>query len=124
MKNRTNFGSDSGKANEMFNKGSSSHGTGGGIKLVGSTSGKGGFMPSFSIAGSGSVSLNSLNNATEAVVDNVNITMQPTSNKKGDISVTARDTLYAGAYSGAAALQWKKAVLRIIPLLVFRSSWR
>lgn len=102
------FGSDSGKANEMFNKGSSSHGTGGGIKLVGSTSGKGGFMPSFSIAGSGSVSLNSLNNATEAVVDNVNITMQPTSNKKGDISVTARDTLYAGAYSGAAALQWKK----------------
>ena len=102
------FGSDSGGADEMFNKGSSTHGTGGGIKLVGSTSGKGGFMPSFSIAGSGSVSLNSLNNATEAVVDNVNITMQPTSNKKGDISVTARDTLYAGAYSGAAALQWKK----------------
>lgn len=101
-------GSDSGKADEMFNKGSSSHGTGGGIKLVGGTSGKGGFMPSFSIAGSGSVSLNSLNNATEAIVDNVNITMQPTSNKKGDISVTARDTLYAGAYSGAAALQWKK----------------
>ena len=102
------FGSDSGGADEMFNKGSSTHGTGGGIKLVGSTSGKGGFMPSFSIAGSGSVSLNSLNNATEAIVDNVNITMQPTSNKKGDISVTARDTLYAGAYSGAAALQWKK----------------
>lgn len=102
------FGTESGKANEMFNKGSSSHGTGGGIKLVGTTSGKGGFMPSFSIAGSGSVSLNSLNNATEAIVDNVNITMQPTSNKKGDISVTARDTLYAGAYSGAAALQWKK----------------
>ena len=102
------FGSDSGGADEMFNKGSSTHGTGGGIQLVGSTSGKGGFMPSFSIAGSGSVSLNSLNNATEAIVDNVNITMQPTSNKKGDISVTARDTLYAGAYSGAAALQWKK----------------
>lgn len=102
------FGSDSGKANEMFNKGSSSHGTGGGIELVGSTSGKGGFMPSFSIAGSGSVSLNSLNNATEAVVDNVNITMQPTSKVNGDISVTARDALYAGAYSGAAALQWKK----------------
>lgn len=102
------FGTESGKANEMFNKGSSSHGTGGGIKLVGSTSGKGGFMPSFSIAGSGSVSLNSLNNATEAVVDNVNITMQPTSKVNGDISVTARDALYAGAYSGAAALQWKK----------------
>ena len=101
------FGTDSGKADEMFNKGSSTHGTGGGIKLVGTTSGKGGFMPSFSIAGSGSVSLNSLNNATEAIVDNVNITMQPTSNKKGNINVTARDALYAGAYSGAAALQWK-----------------
>ena len=44
------FGTESGKANEMFNKGSSSHGTGGGIKLVGGTSGKGGFMPSFSCA--------------------------------------------------------------------------
>lgn len=98
------FGSDSGKANEMFNKGSSSHGTGGGIKLVGGTSGKGGFMPSFSIAGSGSVSLNVLDNATEAIVDNAKISMKD----KGDISVTARDTLYAGAYSGAAALQWKK----------------
>ena len=76
-------------------------------------------MPSFSIAGSGSVSLNSLDNATEAVVDNVNITMQPTSNVNGDISVTARDTLYAGAYSGAAALQWKKGGSAIIHLLVF-----
>lgn len=97
------FGTESGKANEMFNKGSSSHGTGGGIKLVGSTSGKGGFMPSFSIAGSGSVSLNVLNNATEAIVDNAKITMND-----GNINVTARDALYAGAYSGAAALQWKK----------------
>lgn len=96
------FGTDSGKANEMFNKGSSSHGTGGGIKLVGGTSGKGGFMPSFSIAGSGSVSLNVLDNATEAIVDNAKITMND-----GDINVTARDALYAGAYSGAAALQWK-----------------
>lgn len=96
------FGTDSGKANEMFNKGSSSHGTGGGIKLVGGTSGKGGFMPSFSIAGSGSVSLNVLNNATEAIVDNAKITMND-----GNINVTARDALYAGAYSGAAALQWK-----------------
>ena len=98
------FGTESGKANEMFNKGSSSHGTGGGIKLVGGTSGKGGFMPSFSIAGSGSVSLNVLDNATEAIVDNAKISMKD----KGDISVTARDALYAGAYSGAAALQWKK----------------
>lgn len=98
------FGTESGKANDFFNMGSKTHGTnGGGIKIEGGTSGKGGFMPSFSIAGSGSVSLNVLNNATEAIVDNAKISMQD----KGDISVTARDALYAGAYSGAAALQWK-----------------
>ena len=83
--------------------GSKTHGAnGGGIKIEGGTSGKGGFMPSFSIAGSGSVSLNVLDNATEAIVDNAKITMND-----GNINVTARDALYAGAYSGAAALQWK-----------------
>ena len=97
------FGTESGKANDFFNMGSKTHGTnGGGIKIEGGTSGKGGFMPSFSIAGSGSVSLNVLDNATEAIVDNAKITMND-----GDINVTARDALYAGAYSGAAALQWK-----------------
>lgn len=98
------FGTESGKANDFFNMGSKTHGTNGdGIKIEGGTSGKGGFMPSFSIAGSGSVSLNVLDNATEAIVDNAKISMKD----KGDISVTARDALYAGAYSGAAALQWK-----------------
>lgn len=97
------FGTESGKANDFFNMGSKTHGAnGGGIKIVGGTSGKGGFMPSFSIAGSGSVSLNVLDNATEAIVDNAKITMND-----GNINVTARDALYAGAYSGAAALQWK-----------------
>lgn len=97
------FGTESGKANDFFNMGSKTHGTnGGGIKIEGGTSGKGGFMPSFSIAGSGSVSLNVLNNATEAIVDNAKISMND-----GNINVTARDALYAGAYSGAAALQWK-----------------
>lgn len=97
------FGTESGKANDFFNMGSNTHGANaGGINLVGGTSGKGGFMPSFSIAGSGSVSLNVLNNATEAIVDNAKITMND-----GNINVTARDALYAGAYSGAAALQWK-----------------
>ena len=98
------FGTESGKANDFFNMGSKTHGTnGGGIKIVGGTSGKGGFMPSFSIAGSGSASMNMLDNATQAIVDNAKITM----NGEGDVNVTARDTAYAGAYSGAAALQWK-----------------
>lgn len=97
------FGTESGKANNFFNMGSKTHGANGdGIKIEGGTSGKGGFMPSFSIAGSGSVSLNVLDNATEAIVDNAKINMND-----GNISVTARDALYAGAYSGAAALQWK-----------------
>ena len=97
------FGTESGKANDFFNMGSKTHGANGGdIKIEGGTSGKGGFMPSFSIAGSGSVSLNVLDNATEAIVDNAKITMND-----GNINVTARDALYAGAYSGAAALQWK-----------------
>lgn len=99
------FGTESGKANNFFNMGSKTHGANGdGIKLVGSTNGKGGFMPSFSIAGSGSVSMNMLDNATQAIVDNAKITIM---NNNGDINVTARDVSYAGAYSGAAALQWK-----------------
>ena len=98
------FGTESGKANDFFNMGSNTHGANaGGINLVGGTSGKGGFMPSFSIAGSGSASMNMLDNATQAIVDNAKITM----NGEGDVNVTARDTAYAGAYSGAAALQWK-----------------
>ena len=102
------FGTESGKANDFFNMGSNTHGAnGGGINLVGGTSGKGGFMPSFSIAGSGSVSMNMLDNATQAIVDNAKISMKSTDGVNGDIRVTARDTAYAGAYSGAAALQWK-----------------
>lgn len=102
------FGTESGKANDFFNMGSNTHGANaGGINLVGGTSGKGGFMTSFSIAGSGSVSMNMLDNATQAIVDNAKISMKSTDGVNGDIRVTARDTAYAGAYSGAAALQWK-----------------
>lgn len=97
------FGTESGKANDFFNMGKNTHGGNGGIKINNESNGKGGFMPSFSIAGSGSVSMNMLDNATQAIVDNAKITI----NDKGDVNVTARDASYAGAYSGAAALQWK-----------------
>lgn len=96
------FGTESGKANDFFNMGKNTHGGSGRITINNESSGKGGFMPSFSIAGSGSVSMNMLDNATQAIVDNAKITMND-----GNINVTARDALYAGAYSGAAALQWK-----------------
>ena len=98
------FGTESGKANDFFNMGKNTHGGSGRITINNESSGKGGFMPSFSIAGSGSVSMNMLDNATQAIVDNAKITIM---NNNGDINVTARDVSYAGAYSGAAALQWK-----------------
>lgn len=61
-------------------------------------------MPEFSISGSGSVSVNSLSNETKAVVDNAVISLND-----GDMSVTARDNAFVGAYSGAAALVWKSS---------------
>ena len=108
-------GTNGEKMNGFFTMGQKTHGADnankGGINIVNTTTGAGGkqvntFMPSFSLAGSGSVSVNMLDNATEAIVDNAKITMKKTGEDKGDISVTARDTLYAGAYSGAAAVQW------------------
>ena len=110
-----NTGKNGEKMNDFFTMGKKTHGannaSSGGINIVSTGTDAGGnqvntFMPSFSLAGSGSVSLNMLDNATEAIVDNAKITMLETGGKKGDINVTARDTLYAGAYSGAAAVQW------------------
>lgn len=63
-----------------------------------------GFMPEFSIAGSGSVSVNSLSNETKAVVDNAVITLND-----GDMSVVGKDNAFVGAYSGAAAVVWKSS---------------
>ena len=104
------------KMNDFFTMGKKTHGVGNtttssdGITIVNpgvGTNNINTFMPSFSLAGSGSVSVNMLDNATEAIVDNAKITInQAAGQEKGDITVTARDALYAGAYSGAAALQW------------------
>lgn len=110
-----NTGKNGEKMNDFFTMGKKTHGannaSSGGINIVSTGTDAGGnqvntFMPSFSLAGSGSVSINMLDNATEAIVDNAKIIMKKTGEDKGDISVTARDTLYAGAYSGAAAVQW------------------
>ena len=102
-------GKNGADANELINLGTQTHGGSGGINIVGggSSGNVNTFMPSFSLAGSGSVSINMLDNATEAIVDNAKIKInQAIGKEKGDITVTARDALYAGAYSGAAALQW------------------
>lgn len=66
------------------------------------------YMPSFSLAGVGSVAVNTIDASTKAVADHANVTIQtPAGAEKGDVNVTARDASYVGAYAGSAAGQWK-----------------
>lgn len=100
----TGSGKNGANVDDVLNTGTQTHGGSGGISVSGEVNT---YMPSFSLAGSGSVSVNMLDNATQAIVDNAKITINKAQGKeKGDITVTARDTLYAGSYSGAASIQW------------------
>ena len=60
--------------------------------------------PSFSLAGAGSLSLNLVDDTTQAVVDGATVNL----NNDGTMSVGARDTAYVGAYSGGAAISLRK----------------
>ena len=60
--------------------------------------------PSFSLAGAGSLSLNLVDDTTQAVVDGATVKL----NSDGTMSVGARDTAYVGAYSGGAAISLRK----------------
>ncbi|RGS74870.1 leukotoxin LktA family filamentous adhesin [Mitsuokella sp. AF21-1AC] len=60
--------------------------------------------PSFSLAGAGSLSLNLVDDTTQAVVDGATVKL----NNDGAMSVGARDTAYVGAYSGGAAISLRK----------------
>ena len=60
--------------------------------------------PSFSLAGAGSLSLNLVDDTTQAVVDGATVNL----NNDGTVSVGARDTAYVGAYSGGAAISLRK----------------
>ena len=60
--------------------------------------------PSFSLAGAGSLSLNLVEDTTQAVVDGATVKL----NSDGAMSVGARDTAYVGAYSGGAAISLRK----------------
>lgn len=60
--------------------------------------------PSFSLAGAGSLSLNLVDDTTQAVVDGATVNL----NNDGTVSVGARDTAYVGAYSGGAAVSLRK----------------
>lgn len=66
------------------------------------------YMPSFSLAGVGSVAVNTIDASTKAVADHATVTIQtPKGAEKGSVNVTARDASYVGAYAGSAAGQWK-----------------
>ena len=60
--------------------------------------------PSFSLAGAGSLSLNLVDDTTQAVVDGATVKL----NSDGAMNVGARDTAYVGAYSGGAAISLRK----------------
>lgn len=60
--------------------------------------------PSFSLAGAGSLSLNLVDDTTQAVVDGATVKL----GNDGTMSVGARDTAYVGAYSGGAAISLRK----------------
>ena len=60
--------------------------------------------PSFSLTGAGSLSLNLVDDTTQAVVDGATVKL----NNDGAMSVGARDTAYVGAYSGGAAISLRK----------------
>lgn len=60
--------------------------------------------PSFSFAGAGSVSLNMVSDTTKAVIDGANIKLD----NDGKLQVGARDSAFTGAWSGGAALSFRK----------------
>ena len=60
--------------------------------------------PSFSLAGAGSLSLNLVDDTTQALMDGATVKL----NNDGAMNVGARDTAYVGAYSGGAAISLRK----------------
>ena len=61
-------------------------------------------VPSFTLAGAGSVSLNMVSDTTKAVIDGANINLTD----DGKLQVGARDSAFTGAWSGGAALSFRK----------------
>ena len=61
-------------------------------------------VPGFTFAGAGSVSLNMVGDTTKAVIDGANIKLD----NDGTLQVGARDSAFTGAWSGGAALSFRK----------------
>lgn len=64
--------------------------------------------PSFSISGAGSSSVNLIDGASTALLDGAKITLSnDTGGNAGKLNVSATDSSFIGAWSGAAAISWK-----------------
>lgn len=64
--------------------------------------------PSFSISGAGSSSVNLIDGASTALLDGVKITLaNDNAGNAGKLNVSATDSSFIGAWSGAAAISWK-----------------
>lgn len=64
--------------------------------------------PLFSISGAGSSSVNLIDGASTALLDGAKITLSnDTGGNAGKLNVSATDSSFIGAWSGAAAISWK-----------------
>lgn len=83
-----------------MDSGSSAQGGGNAVNTAGAEAG----LPGFTFAGAGSVSLNMVEDTTKAVIDGANIKL----NNDGKLTVGARDSAFIGAWSGGAAVSYRK----------------
>lgn len=64
--------------------------------------------PSFTISGAGSSSVNLIDGASTALLDDAKITLvEDNAGNAGKLNVSAADSSFIGAWSGAAAISWK-----------------
>ena len=64
--------------------------------------------PSFTISGAGSSSVNLIDGASTALLDGAKITLvEDNAGNAGKLNVSAADSSFIGAWSGAAAISWK-----------------
>lgn len=83
-----------------MDSGSAAQGGGNAVNAAGADPG----LPGFTFAGAGSVSLNMVEDTTKAVIDGANIKL----NNDGALTVGARDSAFIGAWSGGAAVSYRK----------------
>ena len=67
-------------------------------------------LPSLSLAGAGSASVNVVDSETAALVENAAVSLHPAGDAAAAMTVAAEDSGFIGAWSGAGALTWKQSV--------------